>query len=495
MTDSALLIICLVGVGLEIIEIWVPEAIIVFFLVLPLVRPFFKGLWPLDGLVWLPPLALGIAIGIFPAYGFRPECFPILVFTLIYNLANLSPLIVSIASRPSDTFHDRGYLSTILTLFVLSAAAVPMFAFPSRAYEKPENETEAVKALEISHRVYDPAGYYNRVYSLRVYGAVRPNQPLIFLVPPEMGSAASIDMVCTELQKKNFTVVTYFFKDYDFFRKRISFFPKLLTYWHIFSNGTQLVSANEQGKALEVERRTDVEFLLPQLPVLLGYTENDNIPLLLAGYGAGGSALAYLAGESGFVSSHNNVLGVAAVESRLWSSYLPEVRSVPRTSASRGIISRHWNTIVSSLSEWFNHRIRPQRVSRMEALPSGDIPALYIISDRALDSTERQNPYRAVLDCVRSSSGPVVLVAIEGAGPLDYQDFPITHPIFSYLFPGRKDTRKSSDPIGDTAGIIGNFASLLLFNTTEEIDTVLRQSANGRAYVESKGLNREREIE
>jgi len=474
------------------IEIWVPEAMVVLFLALPLFRPFVKILWPLDGLVWLPLIALGIAIGIFPAYGFRPECLPILVFAFVYNFANLSSLVSSIVSRPDDSFRDRGLLSTVCAFVLLGAAAVPLFAFPSRVYEKPEGEVESVKELTVSNRMVNIIGMPYRNYSLRIYGPVQKNRPLIFLVPPEAGSAASVDMVCSELYKKNFTVVTYFYEDIYSFRKQPVFPVKLLRYWRIYRRAAALASVNEQGKALENERRTDIEFLLTQLPALLDDTGKGKLPpLLLAGYNAGGSVLAYMAGERDFISQYNNVLGIIAIECRLWSSYLPESSAVPAVPVGGGVILRQWANIESRLIN-----LLPQRVSRSGPLPGAGIsfrglPVLYLVSGRALDP-KGQKPYQAVFDSMRSGLGRVAIAAIQGAGPLDYQDFSFTHPIYSFLLPGQKGAEKSKDPIGDTAGIIGNFASYLLEQTEDAEETGVnippRYPISGSLYVESKGL-------
>ncbi|MDR0457314.1 MAG: hypothetical protein LBH20_11610 [Treponema sp.] len=477
---------------MTIIEIWVPEAIVVFFLALPLFRPFVKILWPMEGLVWLPLIALGIAVGIFPAYGFRPECLPILVFAFVHNFANLSPLISSIVSRPDDSFRDRGPLLTVLVCILLSAAAFPLFAFSSRAYQKPEGETEPIKEITIRNRMINSTGIFYRNYSLRIYGPVQKNRPLIILMPPEIGSAASVDIVCTELQKRNFTVVTYSHEDDNPLKKQPGFPVRLMRYWRIYRKAADIASVNEQGKALENQRRTDIEFLLSELPALLDDTGKGKLPpLLLAGYDAGGSALAYLAGERDFISRASNVLGVVAIESRLWSSYLPESRNPPDVPAHAGIILRRWTGMVSRLAH-----VLPQRVNRSGPLPGAGIslrglPVLYLVSGRALDS-KKQKPYQAVFDSLRSGLGRVVIAAIQGAGPLDYQDFSFTYPLYSFLLPGLKDAQKSEDPIGDTVGIIGNFASFLLEQAedAEETDITIppRYDISGSLYVESKGL-------
>jgi hypothetical protein len=455
---------------MDIIEIWVPELMIVVFLALPLLRPFVKRLWPVDGLTWLPLVALGIAIGIFPAYGFRPECVPMLAFAVLNNIVHFAPIVSGMFARSNDSFRDRGALFTVCAFILLSAATIPMFAFSSRVDVLAEGD--AVSVVRV-----------NRDYSLRIYGPVQPNRPLIFLVPPEWGSTASVDLVCTELQKKRFTVVTYFSQGKNNWAQSLS-------YWRVFRDAAVFVSVNEKGKTIEAQRRKEIELLMSRLPALLNNGDDHLPPLLLAGYGAGGSALAYLAGESGFISTYDSVRGVVAIESRLWSSYLPEVRPVPPvpiTPGVRGMFERYWANILNRLKN-----LKPQRVARSGLLPGAGLsqpglPVLYLVSGRALDIPEGQKPYQAVFDTLRSGSGPAALAAIEGAGPLDYQDYPLTHPIYSYLLPGQETARQmSEDPIGDTASIISNFASILWQQA--EIGSLPRYAISGSLYAESKGL-------
>jgi hypothetical protein len=125
-------------------------------------------------------------------------------------------------------------------------------------------------------------------------------------------------------------------------------------------------------------------------------------------------------------------------------------------------------------------------------VPNAGIPLLYLVSGKALEPQKGQRPYQAIFDSIRSGSGPVAITSIEGAGFLDYQDFPFTHPIFSFLLPGLKDVEKNENPIAGTANIIGNYASFLLERAGQEKEqeTIIppRQAINGSFHFESKGL-------
>jgi hypothetical protein len=440
-------------------ELWVPEALVCLFLLLPLFRPFVKALWPLDGLVWLPFVALIITVGIFPAYGFRPECLPILLFALIYNIANLGSIASSIRSQPSDSFRDRSVIVTVFAFITLGATVFSMYAFSPRLNDYPETDKEPARRLKIS-------GSLDRDYYLRIYG--QTGRPIIFLVPPEIGASASVELVCSELENKGYTIVTYSRKDFDFpfvdeNGEKLSLLAKLPGYLYASLMGSRLASANNRGKAMEAERQADIEYLLPRIYDLLGETDDELPPLLLVGYGAGGSALAYLNANGGF-ASNNNALGILAVESRLWSSYQTEAPPVSGNSYTRGFSSRSLLDIVDRIPS-----LLPKTLKRAESLPSANLPVLYLVSGRALkyssfDYGRGKNPYQAIFDTERFASGPIAIAIIEETGPLDYQDFPLTHPIYSFALPGLKDTEKF---ISNTTSIISNFASLLIERSAE----------------------------
>lgn len=456
-------------------EIWVPQTFIVIFLALPLFRPYSKSLRPVDGLGWLPAIALLITIGIFPAYGFRPECLPVLFAGLLICAANL------LFRLTGSSLNQSPFVTAVLLIF-LTAAVIPMFAFSSRTHTETEENARPVRveSIEDSGRNFDL-----RIYEANQPAVFSPAAPVIFIIPPELGSADSLELVCKELQKF-FTVVTYTHKDYD----------APLRYWRIFKKAADLYSANERGKALEAERRTDIALLLPRLPSVLGITGRGELPpLLLAGYGAGGSALAYMAGENTLTYRYGKTLGVIAIESRLWSSYRKKDPHVSEIPEAAGKIRYQWALFADRF-----RNMGAQRVIRMGPLPGTGLPVMYLLSGRALDVPKGQKPYEAVIDAMRSGPGPAALAAIESAGLLDYQDFPLTHPVYSFLLPGQKGTKKSSNPIGDTAGIIGNFAAYLLEREIpaagEEPEAPAplpypafpRLPIDGNVYFESKGL-------
>jgi len=478
-------------------ELWMPEALVCLFLALPLFRPFVKALWPLDGLVWLPLIAVIITVGIFPAYGFRPECLPVLLFALIYNAANFGSVLASISSQPDDVFRDRRIAVTVLAFVTLGASVFTMYAFSPRTGDYPYTDKEPARLLKIPG--------FGRNYCLQIYGPLGTGRPVIFLVPPDIGSSASVEFICAGLEDKGYTVVTYSGNNYDILfidengKKHLSPF-KIPGYLYAYYRGTRLASANSRGKAMEAERKADIEFLLPRVFELTGGAPSSGAmpPVVLAGYGAGGSALAYLNADGGF-AAYNNVLGIVAVESRLWSSYQTETPGASGDPATGGLIYRGMLSVINRLVD-----LLPKTLKREKELPSANLPVMYLVSGGAFDHPRfdygaGKNPYQAVLDTQRLASGPIAVAAIVGAGPLDYQDFPLTHPVYSFALPWLKDAAVS---VRDTACVIGNFASLVVGQS--EASAAPENGApdtpdapvgapppgqiSGSLYVESKGM-------
>jgi hypothetical protein len=344
-----------------------------------------------------------------------------------------------------------------------------------------------------------------REYTLRVYGTLGEGRPVIFIVPPEIGSAVSVDIVCRALQKKGFTAITYFCDAIDtrLIGKNRKTGPvsttKLFSYLYTNKMAGKFAAVNERGKALEAGRRTDIQFLLPGAFTQL-FSANDLPPVLLAGYGAGGSALAYLAGE--LESVYGNVLGAVSIEGYFWSSY----QTQPRDDEAETEEKFPWRQWVS-LKNYAARLVKPLRVELSGPLPDSNIPLMYLVSGRALENEKKRENYQAVFSAMRSGTGPAALAVIEGAGPLDYQDFPLTHPVYSFLLPGKKGGKKSKNPVSETADIIGGFASFLLekarentpvLETTAEFSNEnpaskpeiipQRDAVKSNFYFESKGL-------
>jgi hypothetical protein len=432
-------------------DLWILESLVLLFLFLSLCRPLIKGLWPLEGLAWLPLLSLVITLGLYPAYGFRPETLPLAFFELLLIFFHLPDMGASLTRRSGDAFRDRSPLFTVMALLLCAAAGFLALAFAPKTSEPPSGEVQTL-ALRDEGRARD--------YFLRIYRPPARNQglPLLFVIPPEAGSAASIDHICAGLRSRGFTVITYSRRGFDVpslgegGRKHYGSPARIYQQWSAFHGGFKFKTANDRGSSLEAARMEDIEFLLPQVILRRGAGA---LPLVMVGYGAGGAALVRLAdAPPGAAPWNGQVLGIAAVESGLWGLYLAEDKSPPAASVEK---ERFWERIPG----WFAG-LKPQRISGLGPVPRPGIPALYLVSDRVQEDKPGGDPYGALRGTLRDSSRPAALVSLAGAGPLDYTDHPQINPVYSALFPGRgKRELTAQDLINATSAIIGGFAALL----------------------------------
>jgi hypothetical protein len=455
-------------------ELWLPEYIIALFLGLHVMRPLIKGLWNLDGLVWLPLLALGLTIGLFFAYGFRPECIPLLVFEIILNMTNRSAIVFSAEAKQNEEFRYRNPLCAVLELAVLGAVVLFMAVFSPKVL--PGLTTEGVRVQKIRDEVRG-RDYFLRIYlpdtaALAAGGApgggktARGRRPLIFLTPPEAGSIPAVDRICAALGERGFAVISYSRRGFDFpavgenGRKYLVSPAKAGAMWRAFRAGTSLKSANEQGTALETERLEDIEFLLPRVLALaesIPETEGQT-PLILAGYGAGGSALALLAASPGFTGRFGTVRGIVAVESRLWSAYRSDPPVFPEVPAGAP-----WHRRFAAAAGCRFKALKARRVTGIGPVPRPGVPLLCLVSSgaRAFPGGKAgENPYQALLETARNTPGTATLTVIAGAGPLDYYDYPLSQPFYSFLFQGQDGSLPASIHT-DTVSVIANFAAAL----------------------------------
>ncbi|MDR0623415.1 MAG: hypothetical protein LBG10_03200 [Treponema sp.] len=435
-------------------EIWIPELIIFLFLLVSLLRPLFKALWPLGGLSWLPLLGVGITLGLYPAYGFRPESVPLLLFGLLLSILHIPAMVSSAGSRPNDDFRDRRLIFTLSGLVVLAAAGTVVFVFSPQI--SPDLTDAGVNTVEIRDEER------NRLYFLRTYhpSGSPDTGPLLFLIPPEGGSVPAVDKICAGLRDRGFTVVSYSRRGFDFPAAGTggqNYFispSRLWNLWTAFRGGFKSKTANDRGRALETARREDIEFLLPH--VTRG-REAGEPSLVLIGYGAGGSALVYLAGSPAFAPRAAAVKGIIAVEPGLWRVYRAEERKFRAAPEGAGRLLQAWTGIQNRFINF-----KPLRISGFDPPPRPAVPVTYLVSDRVWDQRPGKSRYGAVRETLRNSSHPAALVSLDGAGPLDYTAYPLSHPLYSALFPGLKKTAwEGADLTGTVVTIMANFSAAL----------------------------------
>jgi dienelactone hydrolase len=453
-------------------ELNIPELLACLFLFLPLIRPFIKQLWPMEGLVWLPPLALGIIIALFPAYGFRPECLPLLLLALVVNCANLPSLGALLSHLRNDDFRERNPLLVVLALILLAGAAgialyfrpAPGPALLSRGVGAFSLEDEA-RGVRLTVRIYGPEDG----------GAIPPGEPrpVMVMVPPAAGSVGSIDRVCGELRDLGFTVISYSRGGFDFpaigedGRKIQPPADQILRLLRVMSRGHVSAAVNAQGRLMEDQRRQDTAFLLARVgesvpsrdafpPGALAGADRKRV--FLVGYGAGGAAVLLLAGAPDFASRYPGVRGLIAVESPVLSALRGDEREEP---PPLGEDAGWFRAIGFGISNWARG-LKPQRITGMTAVPAPAVPLLLLVSDRALQDRYVERRYGTLWRLFDDAKKPAILAAVPGAGPLDYSDIPLKYPLYAALFPGAGAPLWSNGEIPrNTAALMANFAALL----------------------------------
>jgi hypothetical protein len=452
------------------------ELLIALFLLLPLIRPFFKGFWAIDGLAILPLLALGIGIGIFPAYGIRPECIPLILYTLFMNLANRSALGAVFGRLKNDDFRDRGLMSSCAFLLPLIAVTALAVCFA------PSLDTTLAGSGTRSATVRDEGR--NVELFLRVYAPESPDgagaagkRPLMILMPPAAGSLLTVDRLCGELSRRGFTTLAYSRRGVDApaiqtdGRKRLLSPAGSLRLLQAIFQGTRWTGANASGRALEAERKQDLAFLLAALrnrwdPALREAVEGllgdhtDRGVVFIAGYGAGGAAAASLSAEPGFAARNPSVRGIIGLESPILSALEQAPQRALETSRRQGAAAlRFFLNLGAKLAS-----LGPKRIRGFGRIPQPEVPVLFILSDRALSSSRRQEQrYLTVMETYRRAVMPVALVTVSGAGPLDYSDVPEKYPLLSRIFSGDAEplwTREEC--LGGTVSLIANFSAALI---------------------------------
>jgi hypothetical protein len=451
-------------------EIVIPELIAAFFLFFPLIQPFIKSFRNISGLVWLPLAALLITLGIFPAYGWRPECVPLLVFEFLFSLILIPSMIRSLTSRG---YREPGIFITIPGFILFAGTVFIALVFLPAADNRltPDNIREFT--LQNGEK-----NYFLRIYEQETAFQSSPNRPFLFLVPPEGGSVPAVDLICTGLRDRGITVLSYSRKGFDSPAAAggRTFSPSpftIMRIWRSFRFGDSREKDNTFGRDLETGRREDLDFLLPR--IMRDYLPPDR-PVFLAGYGAGGGALVYLAGSAEFTAQYPAVRGIIAIESPLWSVFHAKehtFREIPENSP--------WFTAVRIKTEnWFIKR--RQRTLSPGNLPEPAVPFIFLMSDRVLDQGPDQNRYAAVYSVLRNSRNPAALTAIEGAGPLDYSAYPVTHPVYRVLFPSLGESTLEGNVLADdTVTIITNFAALISGGETLDL-----RKPNANLHIESR---------
>ncbi|MDR3192368.1 MAG: hypothetical protein LBT87_04820 [Treponema sp.] len=413
--------------------------------------------------------AFFIAIGLFPAYGFRPEAVPLVVLSIIIVLIRLPHILSTLGKGDNIEYSEGGIFFSFFGIVLLCAALVLAMAFSPA-------EIPAHSSRVYTFSARDGAGreYFFRVYrdqgeeeKTGIYGEKRP---LLVLIPPLYGSTEVFEKLRGELLKRDFTVLTYSRRGFDAPAldgegKTYGISPaEWFRRWRAFLSGAEIFRDNEWGRVLEKERKDDILFVLSRISLnprldeglsLFDIAGRDSV--FLGAYDAGASALIMLSGEGGFVSIRPFIKGIIAIEPPLWSAFTEEVREYEEPPPGASWFRRFWAGLGRRLDS-----LKAKKTAGPAALPPPGYPLLILASDRALDEPPSRR-YEGIRLCLQRADLPVILAAMDGAGPLDYSDFPLKYPLVSAFFPGRRrEAFKPSEAATGTASIIARFVFRVL---------------------------------
>ena len=432
-------------------EIWIPLALITLFIFLHIIRPGLKKLKTIDGLAWLPLLALISTLALIPAYGFRPETLPLLLYSAVLTV------IVFFKQINGDikfrSFGKGRFVLIFFPLVLLAAAGATAFYFTPQ--KDLSFSTLGVHTLNAN-------GYTIRIYTDDI--GIPEKRPLLVILPPELGSLAVIDETACDLRDSGFTVLAC--------ARNRNFNPaKTFRMISAFFSGNVSAAANKRGRALEDRRKEDITFIISwicQNPRIEGTVQLFNIAsrdaVYLTGYDTGGSALILL--EDSFSGTSRDAITIQsliAIEAPLWSLYTEQANQIPDIPADAG----WYDSVKLGIHRWLLE-LKPKKIAVTNYIPELSTPVLFLVSDWSRDYTtgpkrfagQRPGRYEALHKCFSLTKDRAFLVSADSASPLDYSDFPAHYPLIMTLL---KANRRSE---WNTAAIITYFAESV-YNTGE----------------------------
>jgi hypothetical protein len=322
-------------------DLGILEILIAFFLFMPLTQPYVKAFGSIEGFVWFPPVALACTLAIFPAYGFRPECLPLLIFCFICCALDFSALRAHIVRLRYRDYIEKGPLYFLVMLVCL------VFCVYISLYFLPLSDSR-VASFTNSFDVRDNINNCN--YNIRVYAedavadavanASADAGAVVLVAPPPIGSVFIVDRICSTLASRGFTTLAFSRNDFDMpssvtntksgggfiadevlTYNRYKFPPFNIIKQYAASVGASYAGAGIAGglggdaSLFEKARVRDIEFLLPFI------SARYKGKVFILSYDDAASAALLLSGNADFIEANPALAGIIAVEAHIHSSY------------------------------------------------------------------------------------------------------------------------------------------------------------------------------
>jgi hypothetical protein len=439
-------------------ELIIVESIIGIFLFLHIMRPYVKAFREADGFAFFPLAALLCAAAMIPAYGIRPECFPLFLFTLVSSVCNI-PSVAAVFSRlrqypVRNNTWILPFLATVLLVFSLGTA----FWFLPYDEEAPVGHPQKTQlTVHDNMRGIDLFVSYYRGSG----GGTDKDGDLVLITPPETIPLSMIEGMCAAFNRAGYGVLAFsrpFFDnsavDQNGVTVEIPLFEQIKRYAEAI-NGIQNVAMAEEQLSVAAEREADIRFLLSALKTDESLrdtvlpdenTRYENVFLL--GYGAGGAASIRLAGNKSFLRANPAVKAAAAIESVV----LCGVSDRPGESGAN--IGQNIGNTLKIFSELFQ-----KPLPRLDNIAHPEIPVLFVAGEGA----QHKNSYRrymAVVQTMLESDAPFLFASIHGVHALDFSSLAQQYPVLSFLLRVKKEGAWSrEDAVPKTAGYIAAFFS------------------------------------
>ena len=377
-----------------------------------------------------------------PAYGIRPECFLLLLFSLVYSVLQFPSVAAAFSRFKHYPIRDNARILSFLAAAMLAFSIGIAFRF------LPPDETPGIAAQKTQLTINDPA----RGIDLFVSYYRGKGGDLVLLIPPITVPLSMVEGMCAAFNDAGYRVLAFSRPSFDSSALEqngeaieIPVFEKIERYMQAINGAGNKNMAGEQIAAA-AEREADIRFLLYALktgPLSAAVTDYEN--LFLLGYGAGGAAAIRLAGNKIFLRTNPAVKAAAAIESVVLCGF-SDRRYEPGANV--------WQNIKNIFKEMFQ-----KPIPHLENIVHPEIPVLFVAGDGA----QRKNSYRrymAVIQTMIESEAPFLFASINGVHAVDFSALSQKYPVLPVLLPTTKEgVWPREDAVARTADYIAAFFS------------------------------------
>jgi hypothetical protein len=424
------------------VELAVVEALIGFFLVMPLLRPFVRLFAASDGFVFFPPAALLCAIAVIPAYGFRPECVPLLIYAVLFNFMNLKALFAVFLRLKISDGEGRNVVRLCICALSLSLCMGLAFKFLP-APELGMSEDEQNDVGQNAHVLSDAeTGFFklhdaerNADLFVRYYPAAlsQNDNGAVILFPP-LAVPHIPKKIISRLLENGMSVIilTHPFSDSvvddgNGADTKASLLVRARNAMLLVS-GMRDAKRVGEGRALVAERLSDLRFFLNAIKQgEINFSRGNFSQLFFLGYNEGGAAMVEFLSNRNELRIFPEIKGAAVIESVMLSGVTaPENTGAPENT-KRFIFTPNTET------------------PEIGAVPHSLLPVLFIAGDSIIAGKNRYGRYVAVLQELLESPSPFIIAAVKGAHHIDFTGLKNDYPVLELDFKGEMEENEGNN--------------------------------------------------